>query len=104
ELEDRWATVAEANLDHVLDAEHRALARVRVGDARQLPELLADVAGTADLVATSPPYACDAGTIDKSAWLAGRRLCKGDTLNYSTGRANLGHARGSAYLAALTAA
>jgi len=103
ELEARWASVAEANLDHVLDTEHRSLAEVRVGDARQLPELLADVAGTVDLVVTSPPYACDAGTIDKSAWLAGRRLCKGDTLNYSTGRLNLGHARGNAYLAEMTA-
>ena len=103
ELEERWATVAEANLDHVLGPDQRDLAEVRVGDARLLADVLADVAGSVDLVATSPPYGCDAGTIDKSAWLAGRRLCKGETLNYSTGRSNLGHARGSAYLAEMAA-
>ncbi len=50
-------------------------AEVRVGDARRLPGLLSDVAGRVDLVATSPPYMCDAGVIDKPAWIAGARLC-----------------------------
>ena len=54
-----------------------------------------------DLVATSPPYGGDVGMIDKPAWLAGRSLCRRDTLNYSTERANLGHARGDRYLAEL---
>lgn len=98
ELEARWASVAESNLDHVLDTDHRSLAEVRVGDARRLPECVADLAGAVDLVATSPPYACDAGTIDKAAWLAGRDLCDATTLNYSSRRANLGNARGSTYL------
>jgi hypothetical protein len=75
------------------------LVEVRVGDARQLPTLLADVAGTVGLIATSPPYACAVGTIDKSAWLAGRSLCDRASLNYSADPANLGHARDDAYLA-----
>jgi len=35
--------------------------------------------------------------IDKQGWIAGGRLCPADTLNYSTDKANLGHARGPAY-------
>jgi len=97
ELEERWVTLATANLEHMLPAGRRRLAEVRAGDARYLPDLLGDLTGTVDLIVTSPPYACDAGVIDKPAWLAGGRLCPADTLNYSTDRANLGHARGSAY-------
>ena len=99
ELEPRWAEIARANLTHALTAEQAAQAEVRLGDARELPALLADLAGTVDLVATSPPYACDAGMIDKPAWLRGQRLCRRDTLNYSDQPANLGHARGDGYLA-----
>jgi modification methylase len=101
ELEDRWVALATQNLDHMLDDRHRPLAEVRQGDARALPELLGDLAGQVDLIVTSPPYACDAGVIDKRAWLAGQRLCPDDTLNYSTDRANLGHARGPAYETAM---
>ena len=101
ELEARWAALAEENLDHMLHPDRRALAEIRRGDARHLPELLGDVAGTVDLVVTSPPYACDAGVIDKRAWLAGGRLCPPESLNYSTDRANLGHARGHAYAEAM---
>jgi modification methylase len=101
ELEPRWAELARANLTHALPPPQATLAEVRVGDARLLPQVLADLAGTVDLVATSPPYACDVGMIDKPAWLAGRTLCRRDTLNYSTDHANLGHARGDRYLAEL---
>ena len=97
ELEDRWTSLAKENLDHMLPGSRRRLAEVRSGDARRLPEILGDLTGTVDLIVTSPPYACDAGVIDKPAWLAGGRLCPADTLNYSTDRANLGHARGTAY-------
>ncbi|MDA8282084.1 MAG: DNA methyltransferase [Actinomycetota bacterium] len=97
ELEHRWAALAKENLDHMLPGSRRRLAEVRVGDARRLPEILGDLTGTVDLIVTSPPYGCDAGVIDKPAWLAGGRLCPADTLNYSTDRANLGHARGTAY-------
>jgi modification methylase len=101
ELEPRWAEIARANLAHALAPPQTTLAEVRVGDARVLPQVLADLAGTVDLVATSPPYACDVGMIDKPAWLAGRTLCRRDTLNYSPDHANLGHARGDRYLAEL---
>jgi modification methylase len=101
ELEDRWVALAKENLDHMLGGRQRRRADVHAGDARHLPEILGRLAGTVDLVVTSPPYACDAGVIDKPAWLAGGRLCPADTLNYSTDRANLGHARGPAYVAAM---
>ncbi|MHB1924786.1 MAG: TRM11 family SAM-dependent methyltransferase [Acidimicrobiales bacterium] len=101
ELEARWVSLAEENLDHMLDPARTGLAEVHQGDARRLPELLGERAGTVDLIVTSPPYACDAGVIDKRAWLAGRRLCPPESLNYSTDRANLGHARGNAYAEAM---
>ncbi|MHB1738603.1 MAG: TRM11 family SAM-dependent methyltransferase [Actinomycetes bacterium] len=99
ELEARWVSLARANLDHVLPPAARSLAEVRAGDARVLAGLLGDLAGQVDLIVTSPPYACDAGAIDKTAWQAGARLCERESLNYSTSRANLGHARGEVYLA-----
>jgi modification methylase len=94
ELELRWAELARSNLDQALPAELAALAEVRVGDARRLPKLLADLTGTVDLLVTSPPYACEAGVIDKPGWRAGQPLCPKDTLNYSRDPANLGRARG----------
>ena len=97
ELEPRWAELARANLTHALPPEQAALAEVRQGDARRLPELLADLSGRVDLVVTSPPYACDAGVIDKPAWRAGQPLCPRDTLNYSRDPANLGRARGQTW-------
>jgi modification methylase len=103
ELEAGWARLARANLRAALDPEHRRLAEVRQGDATRLPGRLADLAGRVDLVCTSPPYACDAGVIDKPGWLAGRRLCPPDSLNYSTDPANLGHARGERYAAQMAA-
>jgi modification methylase len=97
ELEERWVSLATDNLDHMLTGAQRRRAEIRRGDARHLAEILGNLAGRVDLIVTSPPYACDAGVIDKPAWLAGGRLCPADTLNYSTDRANLGHARGMAY-------
>jgi len=101
ELEARWTAIARENLDHMLDPARRGLAEIRQGDACRLPELLGERGGTVDLIVTSPPYACDAGVIDKRAWLAGGRLCPPESLNYSTDRANLGHARGTAYAEAM---
>jgi modification methylase len=101
ELEQRWAELARANLPYALRPAQAALAEVRQGDARRLPHLLGDVAGRVDLVVTSPPYACDAGVIDRPAWRAGGRLCQSDTLNYSRNVANLGHARGQAWQSAI---
>lgn len=103
DVEDRWVDLAARNLDHILNDAARPIADVRVGDARQLPDVLADATGQVDLVATSPPYACEVGVIDKPAWLAGARLCDRDTLNYSHDAANLGHARSDDYRDAMTA-
>jgi hypothetical protein len=50
---------------------------------------------------TSPPYACDAGVIDKPAWRAGHPMCPRDTLNYSRDPANLGRARGQSWRAGI---
>lgn len=97
EVEPRWAEVARANLDHVLDPANRPLAEIRVGDARRLGDVLGELAGTVDLVCTSPPYACDVGNMDKANWGAGGDLCPSDERNYSTDKSNLGHARGAAY-------
>lgn len=101
ELEPRWAQLACGNLDHGLPAAQAALAEVRVGDARRLPALLADVAGRVDLLLTSPPYACEAGVIDKPGWRAGQPLCPKDSLNYSRDPANLGRARGQRWRAGI---
>ena len=102
ELEPRWSALAEANLDHMLDPARRSLAEVRLGDARRLGDVLGDLEGTVDLVCTSPPYACDVGNMDKTRWGSGGDLCPSTARNYSTDRANLGHARGVAYEAAMT--
>ena len=97
ELEARWADLARRNLDHALDATSRPLADIRQGDARRLPAVLGELAGNVDLVVTSPPYACDVGNLDKSHWQSGGDLCPSATRNYSTDRANLGHARDERY-------
>lgn len=99
ELERRWADLARENITHAVPAGQRHLARVRVGDARRLPVVLADIAGEVDLVATSPPYACDVANVDRAAKRAHANLRDTTTLNYSDDRSNLGHARGSRYLA-----
>ncbi|MDA8310172.1 MAG: DNA methyltransferase [Actinomycetota bacterium] len=101
ELDARWTRLARANLDHMLSGPARDRAEVRRGDARRLGRILGELAGQVDLVVTSPPYACDAGIFDPRAHGEGRRSCVADSLNYSTDRANLGHARGPAYAAAM---
>lgn len=101
ELEPRWADVAVANLDRVLDPDHRPLAEIRVGDARRLGHVLGDLEGSVDLICTSPPYACDAGNMNKANWGAGGGLCPSGDRNYSADRSNLGHTRGRVYEAAM---
>ena len=100
ELEDRWARLAVANAEHILTADRWPLVEVITGDARRLPDLLGDHAGTVDLIVFSPPYGCDAGTINRPAWQAGGRLCDTATLNYGD-HTNLGHARGNTYTQAM---
>lgn len=100
ECEDRWARLAIANCERILSPAQQARVEVITADARRLPDVLADRAGTVDLVVTSPPYGCDAGAINQPAWRAGGRLCDTDTFNYGS-QANLGHARGQTYLEAI---
>jgi modification methylase len=57
EYEDRWASVAAANVSHARRHGAAGAAEVIRGDARQLPALLPPGSeGTAALVVTSPPY------------------------------------------------
>lgn len=120
ELEPRWAKLAVANLDHVHGGGRtRSLAKVIEGDARQLPRLLSTRAGrllsgrrdgrvariasgAVDLILTSPPYACEIADVSTENLISGQGpLRRVDTSNYSADRANLGHARGGAYLEAM---
>jgi DNA modification methylase len=124
ELEPRWSKLAAANLDRVYgEGETRSLAEVIEGDARQLPRLLTTRAqhllshepasgrrrgklvrmayGQADLILTSPPYACSVADVCAKVGDVSEPLRRDDTTNYSPDRRNLGHARGDAYLAAM---
>lgn len=101
ELENRWVCVAQANLRNALTPRQRRLADARQGDAHLLSTLLRGLRGRVGLVVLSPPYGCEAGVIDKRAWLNGRRLCDSSTANYSRNPENLGHARGLAYRTAM---
>ncbi len=101
ELEPRWVTLARRNLAFALDRQHAERAEIREGDARALVALLGDLAGTVDLVATSPPYACDISTTDMAAYHRGGSSRVAGTRYYSADPANLGHARGQRYLAAM---
>ena len=103
ELEARWADLARANTDHVLDPDTRRLVEIRQGDATKLAELLGADDGRVDLVCTSPPYACDVGNLKTEHWGTGKNLCAVAERNYSGDTANLGHARGAAYEAAMAA-
>ena len=103
ELEARWVELARANAEHVLGPDARRLVEIRQGDATTLAELLGPDAGRVDLVCTSPPYACDVGNLDTASWGAGHNLCSTGERNYSTDKANLGHARGPAYESAMAA-
>jgi tRNA G10 N-methylase Trm11 len=118
ELEQRWAALATANLAHAHEQGAAGRAGVIEGNATELPRLLVLKAqhlvapdaragalpyGRVDLVLTSPPYACEVGELDKNAWGSGGNLCRPDDRNYSTDRANLGHARGRRYLDAMAA-
>jgi modification methylase len=117
ELEPRWAKLAAANIEHAHENPRtRALAQVVEGDARQLARVLTTQArrlvspeqggtvrrmayGVADLILTSPPYACEVADLNTVS--GPEPLRRDDTTNYSRDRRNLGHARGSAYLVAM---
>ncbi len=101
ELEPRWATLARRNLTYALDPQHAQRVEIVEGDARALATLLGERAGTFDLVATSPPYGCDISTMDMAAYRQGGSSRVAGTRYYSADPANLGHARGQRYLAAM---
>jgi modification methylase len=107
ELEPRWAKLARANIHHAHHHGARQPARVIEGDAQNLPRLLAGhtrraAGGGVDLILTSPPYACQVADVAKENLKSGLGpIRRDDTTNYSPDRANLGHARGGAYLAAM---
>ena len=57
EYEERWATIAAANVAHARAQGATGAGQVIRGDARQLPALLPPgIAGRVVLVVTSPPY------------------------------------------------
>lgn len=81
ELESRWAKLAAANIEHAHeDPRTRSLAQVTEGDARQLARVLTTQTrrlvspeqgavsrmayGVADLILTSPPYACEVADLN----------------------------------------
>jgi DNA modification methylase len=103
ELETRWVELALANVDHALSDEERPLVTMREGSATDLVALLGTDAGRVDLVCTSPPYACDVGIPNIARYRAEGAMGQALARNYSTDRANLGHARGAAYESAMEA-
>ena len=95
-----WATLARATLDDALSPEQRRLAEVRVGDARQLAEVLADVAAAVDLVAAEPPSECSINEPERPAG----RLCDQATLTDSAEASDPGQGPDGAHEAEMAAA
>lgn len=103
ELEARWVELARMNAEHALSEEERPLVTMHEGDATNLVALLGPDAGRVDLVCTSPPYACDVGIPNIARYREVGAMGPALARNYSTDRANLGHARGAAYADAMGA-
>ena len=117
ELEDRWGKLATENIQHAHNLGATTKAEVIQGDARHLPQLLATHAacpphrragrvraprGQADLILTSPPYACQISDVSTENLKRGSGpISREDTRNYSPDKRNLGHARGDTYLTAV---
>jgi modification methylase len=119
ELEPRWAKLARGNIQRARRQGAHDRAHVIEGDARKLPGVLAaqtrrssrrdadrhaqTARGQVDLILTSPPYACQIADVSNENLTSGvGPICRVDTNNYSADRSNLGHARGTAYLAAMS--
>jgi modification methylase len=104
ELEPRWAKLARANIAHARQQGASTNARVIEGDARHASKLLAETQrGQADLIVTSPPYACQVADVSVENLIShSGPLRREDTSNYSPDRSNLGHARGNTYLTAMS--
>ncbi len=101
DLEPRWIEVAKANVDHALTAEQRRHADIRVGDVRSLADSLGSEFGNINLIVTSPPYGCEVAKIDSGSFAAGGNIKNFASQNYSSDKANFGHARGDKYVDAL---
>lgn len=117
ELEERWGKLASENIQHAHHQGATTEAEVIQGDARHLPQLLAThparpprrspgrvraPRGQADLILTSPPYACQISAVSTENLKRGSGpISRGDTCNYSPDKRNLGHARGDTYLTAV---
>jgi modification methylase len=118
ELEDRWGQLAAANIEHAHNQGAITEAQVIQGDARHLPQILATHTaassnrsagqaraprGQADMILTSPPYACQISDISTENLKRGTGpIAREDTRNYSPDKHNLGHARGEAYITAVS--
>jgi modification methylase len=104
ELEPRWAKLARRNIEHAHHQNAPSPAHVIEGDARQLPHLITPQPGKlVDLILTSPPYACQISAVSTENLISGKGpIRRDDTNNYSADRTNLGHARGTNYLTAMS--
>ncbi len=103
ELEPRWAKLARANIEHAQRQGASSIAEVVEGDARQMLRLRTAERRQVDIIVTSPPYACQVADVSNENLVSGRGpIRREDTSNYSPDRSNLGHARGSTYLAAMS--
>jgi len=92
EYEDRWATIAAANITHARRHGATGSGQVIRGDARQLPALLPPgAAGRVALVVTSPPYGPSVhGQVRAEQRSGGGGVVKYDN-RYSHDPANLAH-------------
>src|SRR6266487_5352149 len=92
EFDDRWASIAAANIAHARRHGATGSAEVICGDARQLPALLPPgMAGRAALVVTSPPYGPSVhGQVRAEQRHGGGGVEKYDN-RYSRDPANLAH-------------
>ena len=92
EYEQRWATMARANIAHARTQGAIGYAEVACADARTLPEVAPrELLGTAALVITSPPYGASLHGQIRSTSESGQRGVKKFDYKYSADRANLAH-------------
>ncbi|RKS68311.1 DNA methylase [Actinomadura pelletieri DSM 43383] len=91
EYEARFARMAAGNLRHARTQGASAASEVIHGDARTITTALPDLAGTAALILTSPPYgAATHGQVRTGRDNSGGKIDKFHG-RYSTDRANLAH-------------
>jgi modification methylase len=92
EYEQRWATMARANIAHARAQGATGYAEVVHADARTLPDVAPqELLGTAALVITSPPYGASLHGQVRSTSESGERGVQKFDWKYSTDKANLAH-------------